>query len=52
MIWLIGLVLLLQAIFHWAFEPLIRFSSPILEARGLGVLILIVLVWAFSAKGR
>ena len=34
MLWLIGLIILQQASFHWFLEPFILFGTPLLELSG------------------
>jgi len=48
MIWLIGMVLLLQSIFYWALKPAINLTTPIFELRGLIFFVLILLAWTLS----
>ncbi len=50
MIWLIGLVLTLQAIFYWILKPAIHFSMPIFEVRGFGLLFLLLGAWLLSGR--
>ena len=50
MIWLIGLVLILEAGFHWFLKPLITFSTPLFEFHSLQVLILLFAIWLFAGS--
>ena len=50
MLWLIGLVLLLHASFHWLLEPLTVISTPIFELRGLGWLLLLIGAWLLAGQ--
>ena len=50
MIWLIGLVLTLQAFFYWVLKPLIFIATPILEFRGLGLFALVLGIWLVSGR--
>ena len=48
MSWLILMVLILQAAFYWVIKPTIIFATPILELRGLGMIVLLLSIWVFS----
>ncbi len=50
MIWLIGLIVILQAGFHWLLKPAIVLSTPIFEVRGIILLIFLIGAWIISAK--
>jgi len=50
MIWLIGVVAILQSFFYWILKPAILFATPIFELRGLSVLILFVGIWLISGR--
>ena len=50
MIWLFGLVALLQSFFYWLIKPMIVFLTPILEFQWLGVLLLVVAGWLISGR--
>ncbi|CAI8175755.1 MAG: hypothetical protein AB8A46_01050 [Prochlorococcus sp.] len=52
MLWLIGLVLLLQAIFHWLLEPIIVVSSPVFELSGFGWALLLLGAWLVAGQGE
>ena len=50
MLWLIGLVLLLQASFHWLLEQVTVITTPIFELRGLGWVLLLLAAWLLAGK--
>ena len=50
MLWLIGLVLLLQASFHWLLEQATVITTPIFELRGLGWVLLLFGAWLLAGK--
>ncbi|MFL0769859.1 MAG: hypothetical protein AB8E87_15025 [Prochlorococcus sp.] len=50
MLWLIGLVLLLQAGSRLLIEPLIRISTSLLELRGIGFLLLVFAAWLIAGR--
>ncbi len=50
MIWLLGLVVILQALFHWLLKPLIIFSTPIVELQWIVLFGLVVFAWLISAS--
>ena len=50
MLWLIGLVLLLQASFHWLLEQATVIATPIFELRGLGWVLLLLGAWLLAGK--
>ena len=50
MIALIGLCLLVMSLFHWSLEPLETVVTALLEARGLGWIALLALVWIFASQ--
>jgi len=52
MIWLLGVVLLLQSCFYWVLKPAINFSTPFFELRGFGLLILFLGAWLLSGRSN
>ena len=52
MIWLIGLVLVVQGLFYWVLKPAISFTTPLFEAQSLFIVIIVVLAWLFSGKSQ
>ena len=50
MIWLIGVVLILQACFYWVMKPLIWIATPIVELRSLAFLLLLLGAWLVSGR--
>ena len=50
MLWLIGLVLLLHACFHWLLEQASVITPPIFELRGLGWVLLLIGAWLLAGK--
>ena len=50
MLLLIGLVLLLQASFHWLLEQVTVITTPIFELRGLGWVVLLLGGWLLAGK--
>ena len=50
MIWLIGVVFILQTFFYWILKPLILTVTPIFELRGLLFLILFLGIWLISGR--
>ncbi len=52
MIWLLGVVFILQSFFYWILKPGINFLTPIVELRGLGLLALFIGAWLISGKGE
>ena len=51
MIWLIGLIVLLQISFLWFLKPLTLFATPIMEFRGFTLLLLIAAAWLLTGRG-
>ena len=45
MLWLIALLLVLQALFHWILEPVIRGVTPLFEFKLLPWLLALVGLW-------
>ena len=52
MIWLIGVVLILQACFYWILKPAILIATPIVEFRNLAFWILVIGLWLFSGRSE
>ena len=52
MVWLIILILTLQAFFYWLIKPIIILSTPLIELRGLNVVLLLFIAWIFSAMNN
>jgi len=52
MIWLIGLIAILQASFNWLLKPLIVLSTPLFEIEPLFILFVAVGVWLFTGRGK
>ena len=50
MLWLIALVLALQALFHWTLEPAIRWFTPLFELRLLPLLLALVGIWFLAGR--
>ena len=50
MLWLIALVLVLQALFHWMLEPLIRGVTPLFEFKLLPWLLALVGIWFLAGR--
>ena len=50
MLWLIALVLLLQALFHWTLEPAIRWFTPLFELRVLPLLLGLAGIWLLAGR--
>ncbi len=50
MIWLIALVVLLQAGFYWVLKPLTIVSTSFFELRGVFVIALLVFAWVISGR--
>ena len=50
MLWLIALVLVLQALFHWMLEPVIRWFTPLFELRLLPWLLALVGLWLLAGR--
>ncbi|QNI53201.1 conserved membrane protein [Synechococcus sp. BIOS-E4-1] len=50
MLWLIALVLLLQALFHWTLEPAIRWLTPLFELRVLPLLLGLLGIWFLAGR--
>ncbi len=50
MIWLVGAVLMLQTIFYWILKPIIIFTTPIFELRGLGLIIIFIGAWLIAGR--
>ena len=50
MIWIIFLLVILQAGFHWFLEPVILLTTNLFELRIIGLLLLLGLIWLFSAS--
>ena len=50
MLWLVGIVLIIQAVFHWFLEFAIRISSPMFEVTGLGFFLLLTGFWLISGS--
>jgi hypothetical protein len=50
MLWLIALVLVLQALFHWTLEPLIRWFTPLFELRVLPLLLGLLGLWLLAGR--
>ena len=50
MIWLLGVLLILQTSFHWILEPAILMTTPIFELKGLGWLLLLIGGWLISGR--
>ncbi|KGG16598.1 MULTISPECIES: hypothetical protein [unclassified Prochlorococcus] len=51
MTWLLLLVVILQAGFHWVLNTAIVVTSKLFELRFLNLLILILIAWIFSGRG-
>ncbi len=50
MIWLFLLIVFLQAGFYWLFNPTILLTTQFFEAHGLGLIVLLFLLWLVSGK--
>jgi|TARA_Y100000589_G_scaffold326858_1_gene367483 hypothetical protein len=48
MLWLIALVLLLQALFHWMLEPGITWLTPVFELKVLPWLLALLGIWLLA----
>ncbi len=52
MIWLLGLVLIIQAGFYWFLKPAILLTTPVVELRGLLFVFLIIAAWLVSGRSQ
>jgi|TARA_B100000073_G_scaffold123028_1_gene100345 hypothetical protein len=50
MLWLIALVLLLQALFHWVLEPVITWLTPVFELKLLPWLLGFLGIWFLAGR--
>ena len=50
MLWLIALVLVLQALFHWMLEPVIRWFTPLFELKLLPWLLALFGLWFLAGR--
>ena len=50
MLWLIGLVLVLQAVFHWMLEPVIRVLTPLFELKVWPWLLALIGFWLLAGR--
>ncbi|ABX08286.1 Hypothetical protein P9211_03551 [Prochlorococcus marinus str. MIT 9211] len=50
MIWLLGIVLVIQASFYWLLKPVIVLSTPLFELRSFGLLGVLFIVWLLSGS--
>jgi len=50
MVWLLGLVLILQTVFDLLVKPIVAASTPFFEFKSLGFFILLFIFWLFSGR--
>tara|TARA_B100000700_G_C14827544_1_gene752965 strand:- start:31 stop:186 length:156 start_codon:yes stop_codon:yes gene_type:complete len=50
MIWLIGVIFILQASFYLIFRPAIDFATPVFEFRALLLFLFLIGAWLLSGK--
>jgi hypothetical protein len=50
MLWLIASLILLQAIFHWLFEPIIQLLTPLFGLNFLPWILALIGLWLFTGR--